>query len=223
MAARRTVTRSTGRDSGIQKYYVDALGKRHAAPRDTVRAIERAMTAGPAIRRPRRARRPRRLEDVASGRPRSVSRTAASLAIDRELPADLPARLPRARRPDAASRVRLIVAPATCHLPADFAHVGLGDSALCRALAAQLGHRRSRRSALAGPLGARAGRRHRADQPAGRGGPDACRSSRARISLRAGGSATRCICASKRSTGARDAGRRPRSGPRRPSRSIAIG
>ena len=37
--------------------------------------------------------------------------------------------------------------------------MGLGDSALCRALAPQLGHRRSRRSALAGALGPPAGRR----------------------------------------------------------------
>ena len=46
MAARRTATRSRSRASGIQKFYVDALGTRHAAPRETVRAIERAMTAG---------------------------------------------------------------------------------------------------------------------------------------------------------------------------------
>ena len=122
MAARRTLPLSRGRDSGIQKFYVDSLGRRQAAPRDTVRAIERAMTAGP----------------TSTGRGaivvRAGSRTRVGpadvhlesggvLAIGRELPADLPVGyhelVGRSGQP-----LRLIVAPATCHLPADLATWG---------------------------------------------------------------------------------------------------
>ena len=214
MAARRTVTISRGRDSGIQKLYVDALGRRHAAPRDTVRAIERAMTAGP----------------TSAGRGalvvRAGSRTRVGpadvhlegggvLSIGRELPADLPARLPRARRPErpaaAADRRACDVSSA-----GGSRHVGLGDSALCRALAPQLGHRRSRRSALAGALGPPAGRRHRADQPAGRAGPDDSAAAEPVFPLEPAFSQP-AVPAHRGSGRRARRGRRPRSRPHRPS------
>jgi 4-alpha-glucanotransferase len=120
--AARTATRSRSRDSGIQKFYVDALGMRHAAPRDTVRAIERAMTAG---------------QGPAGGGTlvvRAGSRTRVGKAdvhlegggirpIDGELPADLPIGYHTLAGRRGAPR-RLIVAPAACHLPADFATWG---------------------------------------------------------------------------------------------------
>ena len=120
--AARTATRSRSRDSGIQKYYVDALGTRHAAPRDTVRAIERAMTAGrgPAgggtlvVRAGSRMR---------VGKADVHLEGGGILPIDGELPADLPIGYHALAGRSGAPR-RLIVAPAACHLPADFATWG---------------------------------------------------------------------------------------------------
>ena len=120
--AARTATRSRSRDSGIQKYYVDALGTRHAAPRDTVRAIERAMTAGrgPAgggtlvVRAGSRMR---------VGKADVHLEGGGILPIDGELPADLPIGYHALAGRRGAPR-RLIVAPAACHLPADFATWG---------------------------------------------------------------------------------------------------
>jgi len=120
--AARTATRSRSRDSGIQKYYVDALGTRHAAPRDTVRAIERAMTAGrgPAgggtlvVRAGSRTR---------VGKADVHLEGGGILPIDGELPADLPLGYHALAGRSGAPR-RLIVAPAACHLPADFATWG---------------------------------------------------------------------------------------------------
>ena len=120
--AARTATRSRSRDSGIQKYYVDALGTRHAAPRDTVRAIERAMTAGrgPAgggtlvVRAGSRMR---------VGKADVHLEGGGILPIDGELPADLPLGYHALAGRSGAPR-RLIVAPAACHLPADFATWG---------------------------------------------------------------------------------------------------
>ena len=120
--AARTATPSRGRDSGIQTFYVDALGMRHAAPRDTVRAIERAMTAGrsPAgagalvVRAGSRAR---------VGKADVHLEGGGLLPIDGELPADLPIGYHALAGRSGAPR-RLIVAPAACHLPADFATWG---------------------------------------------------------------------------------------------------
>jgi 4-alpha-glucanotransferase len=120
--AARTATRSRSRDSGIQTFYVDALGARHAAPRDTVRAVERAMTAGrgPAgggtlvVRAGSRAR---------VGKADVHLEGGGLLPIDGELPADLPIGYHALAGRHGAPR-RLIVAPAACHLPADFATWG---------------------------------------------------------------------------------------------------
>ena len=115
--AARTATPSRGRDSGIQKFYVDALGRRHAAARDTVLAIERAMTAGrgPAgggtlvVRAGSRTR---------VGKADVHLEGGGILPIDAELPADLPIGYHTVAGRSGAPR-RLIVAPAACHLPAD--------------------------------------------------------------------------------------------------------
>ena len=120
--AARTATRSRSRDSGIQKYYVDALGTRHAAPRDTVRAIERAMSAGrgPAgggtlvVRAGSRMR---------VGKADVHLEGGGILPIDGELPADRPLGYHALAGRSGAPR-RLIVAPAACHLPVDFATWG---------------------------------------------------------------------------------------------------
>ena len=115
-------TRSRSRHSGIQKFYVDALGMRHSAPRETVRAIERAMTAGrgPAgggtlvVRAGSRTR---------VGRADVHLEGGGILPIDGELPADLPLGYHALAGRSGAPR-RLIVAPAACHLPADLATWG---------------------------------------------------------------------------------------------------
>ena len=120
MAAR--TARSRSRDSGIQKHYVDALGTRHAAPRDTVRAIERAMTAG-------RGPAGGGTLVVRAGSRMRVGKADVHLEgggirpIDGELPADLPIGYHTLAGRSGAPR-RLIVAPAACHLPADFATWG---------------------------------------------------------------------------------------------------
>ena len=95
---------------------------RHAAPRDTVRAIERAMTAGrgPAgggtlvVRAGSRTR---------VGKADVHLEGGGILPIDGELPADLPLGYHALAGRSGAPR-RLIVAPAACHLPADFATWG---------------------------------------------------------------------------------------------------
>jgi 4-alpha-glucanotransferase len=122
VAPRRTATHPRGRDSGIQTFYVDAFGRRHAAPRDTVRAIERVVKAGP--RSTGRGALVVRAGSRARVGPGDVHlEHGGILSIDRELPADLP--LGYHELVDRNSQpVRLIVAPATCHLPADFATWG---------------------------------------------------------------------------------------------------
>jgi 4-alpha-glucanotransferase len=104
--------------TGIQKHYVDALGKRHAAPRETVIAIEKAARRGRAARaggtlvvhegaRTQTGPAEIQLED---GR---------TLIVDRVLPRDLPAgyhRMARKRGKPGA----LIVAPRTCYLTDSF-------------------------------------------------------------------------------------------------------
>ena len=122
MTARRTATDSTGPDPSIQKFYVDALGRRHAAPRDTVRAIERVMTAGS------RSRGRDTLVVRAGSRarvgPGDVHLERGGVrSIDRDLPDDLPMGYHELAGRN-SQPVRLIVAPATCHLPADFATWG---------------------------------------------------------------------------------------------------
>ena len=103
--------------TGIQRHYVDALGKRHRAPRETLEAIEKAARrAGkrwtdtivvPEGQRPVIGPAEIELED------------GSSLTVGRALPRDIPwgyHRLLRKRSRPA----RLIVAPRTCHLDESF-------------------------------------------------------------------------------------------------------
>ena len=108
--------------AGIQKYYVDALGKRHAAPDSTIRAIQAAIQRG----HPDRER---------TGAPHTIVTTMGSrlrvgpaeirleddsnLTVDGPLPSNLPLGYHEIqRRGDRAGR--LIVAPPVCHLPRAF-------------------------------------------------------------------------------------------------------
>ena len=129
------------RASGIQGSYLDALGKRHSPPVETVRAIERAMRgrALPALDslivtagdRPRVGPAEIRLED------------GTTIASDGQLPRDLPIGYHGILR-RGGREARLIVAPRTCHLPAGFRTWGW---------AIQLYAARSRRSWGIGDLG----------------------------------------------------------------------
>ena len=142
MAARRKQTNpDAGRRSGVQRSYVDALGRRHAAPRETLLAIQRAIGA-------RLEAAPETLV-IGAGRQLHVGAAevhlehGSTIGIDGRLPRDLPpgyhAILRRGRKPGT-----LIVAPPTCHLPAGFSTWGW---------AIQLYAARSRRSWGMGDLG----------------------------------------------------------------------
>jgi 4-alpha-glucanotransferase len=106
------------RNSGLQKSYVDALGMRHAVPRQTVRAIERTIKSG------RRGAGSGALivgagERVRTGPAEIHLEDGGAVAVDDTLPADLPLGYHQlvGRR---GMPSRLIVAPATCYLPDDF-------------------------------------------------------------------------------------------------------
>ena len=89
VTARRTATDSRGPDSGIQKFYVDALGRRHAAPRDTVRAIERVDDGGLAFQAGRDTLVVR--AGPSARRAGAIRSGSAARAVDRSAPAaDLP-------------------------------------------------------------------------------------------------------------------------------------
>ena len=103
-------------DTGIQRHYVDALGRRHRPPSATVAAITRAMSgasgdAGVIVvrsgQRPVLGPAELRLED------------GATRTIDRRLPADLPPGYHAIQRKGQPA-ARLIVAPFECYLPAEF-------------------------------------------------------------------------------------------------------
>ena len=119
MASSRTRGSRPSSPESVQKFYVDALGNRHHAPADTVAAIDAAMTG----RRARTSGRPPTI--VRAGARASVGRADIQLEdgrvvpIDGNLPADLPLGYHRLV-PRRGAPSPLIVAPATCHLPADF-------------------------------------------------------------------------------------------------------
>jgi 4-alpha-glucanotransferase len=140
----------SGRPSGIQKSYIDALGKRHVAGRETVRAIEHAMAGrARAGHGGGRGIGGRDTVVVEAGNQLPVAgveiqlEDGTTLAIDGRLPGDLPVGyhqlLDRRGRPN-----QLIVAPAGCHLPAGYSTWGW---------AIQLYAARSRRSWGIGDLG----------------------------------------------------------------------
>ena len=124
-----------GRSLGIQTSYVDALGAALGAVQAAIRG-DRAREARPdPFPRSHLVVTPP-AGDSRSVPPRSGSRTAPR-SRSTLLPRDLPIGYHEIRVA-AVSPARLIAAPAGCHLPTAF-HLGLGDSAACRAIAAQLG------------------------------------------------------------------------------------
>ena len=101
----------SGRHSGIQKSYIDALGKRHAAGRETVRAIEHAMAgrarAGQGAGRGNDDGDTLVVEPAASCRSAGVEiqlEDGTTLAIDGRLPARSAARLSPAAPPPRSAR-----------------------------------------------------------------------------------------------------------------------
>ena len=107
--------------AGIQKYYVDALGKRHVAPDATIRAVRKAIDGGKSAGERRRAHTivttaGSRLE---VGAAEIRLEDGSSLAVDRLLPSDLPMGYHEIER-RGSSASRLIVAPVVCYLPRAF-------------------------------------------------------------------------------------------------------
>jgi 4-alpha-glucanotransferase len=102
--------------SGVQKEYVDALGTKHRAPRETVRGIERILKGASHSPRALVVREGSQLE---TGPAEIQLEDGRTLSIDGKLPADLPVGYHdiyrRKEKP-----ARLIVAPPTCHLPGAF-------------------------------------------------------------------------------------------------------
>jgi 4-alpha-glucanotransferase len=131
--------------AGIQTEYVDGFGERHAAPPETIKAIEDAVRGQAGV--PRESAHQTLVvtarQKVHTGPAEILLEDGSSRTIDRVLPQDLPlgyhqiAR--RGGRPE-----RLIVAPAACYLPGSFRTWGW---------AIQLYAARSRRSWGIGDLG----------------------------------------------------------------------
>jgi 4-alpha-glucanotransferase len=105
--------------AGVQRYYVDALGKRHVAPDATIRAIQTAIQRGNS-----KAARTRETDTVVTtagsrlqlGPAEIRLEDGSNLTIDRLLPADLPLGYHDFQKRGGRAG-RLIVAPAVCHLP----------------------------------------------------------------------------------------------------------
>ena len=131
--------------AGIQTAYTDALGERHAAPIETIQAIEQVIGGEGTERRSgvpdtlvvtERAR-------VQTGPAEIVFEDGSSQTVDRVLPRDMPLGYHQIKRRGARPS-RLIVAPLVCHLPRSFRGWGW---------AIQLYAARSRRSWGMGDLG----------------------------------------------------------------------
>jgi 4-alpha-glucanotransferase len=104
--------------TGIQERYVDALGKRHAAPAETVRAITRAARASASRRQAGTVivREGARLE---AGPAEIQLEDGTSLTVDRFLPRGIPSGYHRIARKRGGPGT-LIVAPRTCYLTEPF-------------------------------------------------------------------------------------------------------
>jgi len=130
--------------SGIQPEYIDALGERHAAPPETVRAIEQAIGG----RAHRSDGSPETLviterTAVQTGAAEILLEDGSSQTVDRALPRDIPPGYHQIKR-RGDEPARLIVAPPVCYLPRSFRGWGW---------AIQLYAARSRRSWGIGDLG----------------------------------------------------------------------
>jgi 4-alpha-glucanotransferase len=124
------------RPGEIQLEYVDAFGRAHRPPDETIRAIEGATRDRPRLVRGDGANRKgapppsalgpegaapnvlvtRHGETTGIGPAEIVLEDGSSLTVDRALPPDLPLGYHRLQR-RGAPPARLIVAPAACHLP----------------------------------------------------------------------------------------------------------
>ena len=102
---------------GIQNHYVDALGNRHRAPRETIRAIEKAARPG----RTRAAATivAREGQRLRTGPAEIELEDGSSLVVDRTLPLDVPLGYHRILRKRGGAET-LIVAPRTCYLADSF-------------------------------------------------------------------------------------------------------
>ena len=105
--------------TGIQKAYVDALGKRHQVPRETVRTIQESMAGGTKSRARARTVVLREGQRVRTGPAEIRLEDGTSISTDRTLPSDLPTGYHEIQRRGGRPS-RLIVAPAACYLPDTF-------------------------------------------------------------------------------------------------------
>jgi 4-alpha-glucanotransferase len=131
--------------AGIQTEYVDALGERHAAPAETIKAIEDAIRrkADPPAGAGEGTLVVTERQRAETGPAEILLEDGSSRTIDRVLPRDLPSGYHRIKR-RGGEPASLIVAPAVCYLPASFRAWGW---------AIQLYAARSRRSWGIGDLG----------------------------------------------------------------------
>jgi 4-alpha-glucanotransferase len=131
--------------AGIQTEYVDALGERHAAPAETITAIEEAIGRKASALERSAAQTlvvtERRKHET--GPAEILLEDGSSRTVDRVLPRDLPAGYHQIQR-RGSKPARLIVAPSVCFLPKSFRAWGW---------AIQLYAARSRRSWGIGDLG----------------------------------------------------------------------
>ena len=108
--------------AGIQKDYVDALGKRHVAPDATIRAVQTAIDGGKSAEE-RRSRAHTIVTTVGSrlqvGAAEIRLEDGSSLTVNGLLPADLPMGYHEIQR-RGSNASRLIVAPVVCYLPRAF-------------------------------------------------------------------------------------------------------
>lgn len=106
--------------AGIQTEYVDALGERHVAPAETIRAIERAIRGtGSGRASTQETLVVTEHSKVQTGPAEIVLEDGSSLTIDRDLPRDVPTGYHQIKRRGSEAG-RLIVAPPVCHLPGSF-------------------------------------------------------------------------------------------------------
>ena len=106
--------------AGIQTEYVDALGERHAAPAETIRAIEEAIRDTEGRRQtPQQTLVVTEHSTVQTGPAEIVLEDGSSRTIDRDLPRDVPTGYHQIKRRGSAAG-RLIVAPPVCYLPGSF-------------------------------------------------------------------------------------------------------
>jgi 4-alpha-glucanotransferase len=110
-------------DRSIQRHYLDALGRGHDVPAETIEAIRAAMDRQP---KGKFASKTNSLHVVAEGEAAETGpgelrlEDGTSLTVDGALPDDLPTGYHVMRRRGDRRATRLIVAPRACYLPDDY-------------------------------------------------------------------------------------------------------